>query len=574
MKHKTIEHNQKTSLKPKEGYFMQNSIRTILFHASAAALIGGGMALPTPVSAQVTAQQANIQSRIADENRRRLEQEDAGSSTRQSGPGVITDEINRRDLPPSGGPTVLLRSVTIGPESAFLTQEELAPIAAKYRGKRVDFSQISELVRDVNDLYAEKGIVTAAAILPPQNLNAGNLEIRLVEGQLGNVALVGERTSTDEFVFDRVTLAKGTTVDVPTASKDIELFNATNRAQLRLLLQPGAEFGYTDLLLGITEPPKTELEVYVDNQGVTSTGEVQLSALYRRYGIMGNDDTFLTYLSFSEGSSSGTLRYEFPINTYGTRLAASVTASNIAVVAGPTTVLDIRGKSKSADLSLSHPLFINDRWTVLGTASAFAGTSTSASAGVPLVDSKTVKYAPGVTLSYRGDNGSVATQIQGVFAKSTDNIASTDRDIFLLAGSFNGQYRFANGLTYVGSGAWQHSNDKLLPGNLLFQIGGPTTVRGYPADGVAGDSGYYVSSELHKQFEVKGKPLDGFVFADFGEVYSTFPSHTTLISAGLGVNYSFSKYASGTLSIAAPIKESLTNQSDYVISGMLTLSAF
>ena len=132
MKHKTIEHNQKTSLKPKEGYFMQNSIRTILFHASAAALIGGGMALPTPVSAQVTAQQANIQSRIADENRRRLEQEDAGSSTRQSGPGVITDEINRRDLPPSGGPTVLLRSVTIGPESAFLTQEELAPIAAKY----------------------------------------------------------------------------------------------------------------------------------------------------------------------------------------------------------------------------------------------------------------------------------------------------------------------------------------------------------------------------------------------------------------------------------------------------------
>ena len=553
---------------------MQNSIRTILFYASAAALIVGGMALPTPVSAQITSQQGNIQSRIADENRRRLEQEDAASNSRQSGQGVTTDEIYRRDLPPSGGPTILLRTVTIGPESAFLTQEELAPIEAKYRGKRVDFSQISELVRDVNDIYAEKGIVTAAAILPPQNLNAGNLEIRLVEGQLGNVALVGERTSTDEFVFDRVTLAKGTTVDVPTASKDIELFNATNRAQLRLLLQPGAEFGYTDLLLGITEPPQTELEIFMDNQGVTSTGEFQLSALDRRYGIMGNDDTFLTYLSSSEGSSSFTFRYELPINTYGTRLAASVAASNINVVAGPTTVLDIRGKSKSADLSLSHPLFINDRWTVLGTASAFAGTSTSTSAGVSLVDSKTVKYAPGVTLSYRGGNGSVATQIQDVFAKSTDNIASTDRDIVLLAGSFNGQYRFANGLTYVGSGAWQHSKDNLLPGNLLFGIGGPTTVRGYPSNGVAGDSGYYVSSELHKQFEVKGKSLDEFFFADFGEVYSTFPRHTTLISAGLGVNYSFSKTASATLSIAIPIKESLTNQSDYVISGMLTLSAF
>jgi hemolysin activation/secretion protein len=574
MNHNTLEHTKEKCPKPKEGYFMPNNIRSILLHATAAALIGGGFLWSSPASAQVTAQQADVQSRIADENLRRLDEEDAASSARQSGPGVITDEIGRRELPPRGGATVLLRSVTIGPESAFLTEEELAPIKAKYRGERVDFSQISELVRDVNDLYAEKGIVTAAAILPPQNLNAGNLQIRLVEGQVGNVALVGDRTSTDKFVFDRITLAKGTTVDVPTASKDIELFNATNRAQLRLLLQPGAAFGYTDLLLGITEPRKSELEVFYDNQGVTSTGEWQVSGLYRRYGLMGIDDTFLTYLSFSQGSTSGTLRYELPINKYGTRLAASVTASDIAVVSGPTTVLNIEGQSKSANLSLSHPLIIDDRWTVLGTASAFSGTSTSASAGVPLVDSKTVKYAPGVTLSYRGDNGSVATQIQGVFAKSTDNIASTDRDIFLLAGSFNGQYRFANGLTYVGTGAWQHSNDDLLPGNLLFQIGGPTTVRGYPSDGVAGDSGYYVSSELHKQFDVQGKAVDGFVFADFGEVYSTFPSHTSLVSAGIGVNYSFTKYAKGTLSIAAPIKQSLSNQSDYVISAMLVLSAF
>lgn len=549
---------------------MSNTNRTIVFSAAIAALIGGW----SPLSAQVTPQQGNVQSKTAEENLRRLDEQDQATSVRQSGPGVLTEDINRRELPPPGGATVLLRSVTIGPPSAFLTEAELAPIAAKYRGKRVDFSQISELVRDVNDLYAEKGIVTAAAILPPQNLNAGNLQIRLVEGQLGNVAVVGDRTSTDDFIFDRVTLAKGTTVDVPTASKDIERFNATNRAQLRLLLQPGAAFGYTDLLLGITEPLKNELQVYVDNEGVESTGKWQTSVLYRRYGLMGIDDTFLAYASVSDGSQSATVRYELPIGTYGTRIAASLTASDIAVVAGPTTVLNITGESKSANLNLSHPLFINDRWTILGTASAFVGTSTSASAGVPLVDSDTVKYAPGVTVSYRGDKGSVATQIQGVFARSSDNIANTDRDIFLLAGSFNGQYRFDNGLTYVGTGAWQHTDENLLPGNLLFQIGGPTTVRGYPSDGVAGDSGFYISSELHKQFEVQGKALDGYVFADFGEVYSTFPKHTTLISAGFGVNYNFSKFAKGSLSIAAPLKQSLTNQSDAVVSGMLTLSAF
>lgn len=570
-----IGQNKQMPSKFKTGGSMSFTRCTRILGTALAVLIGGGLVGTVPVAAQgVTPQQGNVQGKIAEQNRQRLEQQDAAASVKQAGPGIVTDPFDRRELPPRGGPTVLLRSVTIGPVSAFLSEAELREIAAKYSGQRVDFSQISELVRDVNDLYAEKGIVTAAAVLPPQNLNAGNLQIRLVEGQLGNVALVGDHKSKNEFIFNRITLAKGTTVDVPTAGKDIERFNATNRAQLRLLLQPGAAFGSTDLLLGITEPPVNELQFYLDNEGVASTGKPQFSALYRRYGLLGVDDTLMAYVSKSEGSASATARYEFPIGIYGTRLATSLTASNISVVAGPTKVLNITGASKSASLSLSHPLFINEKWTVLGTASAFTGASYSKSSGVPLVDSNTVKYAPGVTLSYRGGKGSISSQIQGVFAESTDNIAATKRDVFLLTGSVNGQYRFANGLTLVGTGAWQHSKYKLLPGNLLFQIGGPTTVRGYPSDGIAGDSGFYGSFELHKQFNVQGKSLGGYVFTDFGEVYSTFPKYTTLISAGIGVNYNITKNAKASLSIAVPLKQSLSNQSDVVITGLLTIIAF
>lgn len=575
MTENTIKKNQQTSSESKTGGSMSYTRCARILSTSIAVLIGAALVGVTPVSAQgITPQQGNVQGKIADQNRMRLEQQDAAASVKQTGPGVVTDPFNRRDLPPRGGPTVLLHSVTIGPSSVFLSEAELKAIAMKYRGQRVDFSQISELVRDVNDLYAEKGIVTAAAVLPPQNLNAGNLQIRLVEGQLGSVALVGDHKSKNDFIFNRITLAKGTTVDVPTAAKDIERFNATNRAQLRLLLQPGAAFGYTDLVLGITEPAVNELQFYIDNEGVTSTGQPQFSALYRRYGLLGVDDTLMAYLSKSAGSSSITARYEFPIGTYGTRLAASVTGSKISVISGPTNVLNITGGSTSVSLSLSHPIFINDKWTILGTASVFSGTSYSKSSGVPLVDSETVKYAPGVTLSYRADKGSVSTQIQGVFAETTDNLATTKRDAFLLTGSVNGQYHFANGLTLVGTGAWQYSKEKLLPGNLLFQIGGPTTVRGYPSDGIAGDSGFYGSFELHKQFNVRKRPLDGYVFADFGEVYSTFPRHTTLVSAGFGVNYTINKNIKASLSVATPLKQSLSNQSEAVITGLLTIVAF
>lgn len=538
--------------------------------------VAGWLLLALPAAAQgVTPQQGNIQGKIADQNRRMLEARDAESQIRQDGPEILSDPLDRRELPPPGGPTLLLKSIVFEPASAFLSDAELEQIAARYRGKQVDFSQISALVRDVNDLYEAKGIVTAAAILAPQTLDDGRLQVRLVEGQVGNVALVGEHKTKNAFVFDRVRFSKGTTVDIPTASKDIQRFNATNRAQLRMLLQPGAAFGYTDLLLGITEPPAQELEFYFDNEGVESTGKAQLSALYRRYGLLGIDDTLLGYVSVNEGSKSATVRYEFPVNTYGTRVALDVTASDVSVIGGPTRVLNIKGDSKSANLSVSHPLFVDDRWTILGTAAAFYGTSSSRASSVALVDSETIKYAPGVTLSYAGDNGVVTTQIQGIFAKADDKIAGASRDIFLLAGTINGHYHFGNGLSLVGTGAWQHTDSKLVPGNLLFQIGGPTTVRGYPSDGIAGDSGYYASLELHRQFTMPdGQSLDGFVFTDFGSVFSTFPRQTDLLSAGIGTSYDINKDMRLSVSVAAPLKDSLSNQSDYVISAMLTFKVF
>lgn len=560
----------------RSGGFLSYIMRRQPVLAILALLVSGSLIWAAPIAAQsVTPQQGNIQSKIAEQSRRTLETRDAESSVKQEGPAVVSDPLKRRELPPAGGPTVLLETIGFEPASAFLSDAELEAIALKYRGKHVDFSQISELVRDVNDLYADKGVVTAAAILPPQDLNQGRLQVRLVEGQVGNVALVGEHQTKNEFVFDRVRFSKGTTVDVPTASKDIERFNASHRAQLRMLLQPGAEFGYTDLMLGITEPPKHELEFYLDNEGVKSTGEAQLSALYRRYGLLGNDDTLLAYVSKSEGSQSATARYEFPVGTYGTRIAVGGTLSDVSVINGPTKVLKIKGDSKSANVNVSHPIFVNENWTILGTASAFYGTSISKTGGVPIVDSKTLKIAPGVTLSYSGDKGAVTTQIQGVFAKSKDRIADSMRDIFLLAGSVSGQYYFDNGLSLLGTGAWQHTSEKLVPGNLLFQIGGPTTVRGYPSDGIAGDSGLYGNLELHKQFSMPGgKSLDGFLFTDIGSVFSTFPKRTSLWSGGVGVNYKFHERMSLSVSVAAPFKDTLSNQSDYVISGMLTLSAF
>jgi hemolysin activation/secretion protein len=522
----------------------------------------------------VMAQSADLAATIAADAERRLQEEDDATRVRQEGDAVISDPIVRRELPPPGGPTVLLNSVTFGPASAFLTDAELDAIKARYVGRRVDFAGLSELVRDVNDLYAAKGVVTAAAILPPQDLANGDLVINLVEGQLGVVAVVGERQTKTEFITDRVRLTRGTTVDVPTAARDISFFNQTNRAQLRLLLQPGAAFGLTDLVFGVTEPAPRKLQFFVDNDGVPSTGAVRGSVMISRYGYFGNDDTLLLYGQLSQGSRSVTARYDFPITPVGTRLAMTGTASNYEVIAGPTLPLDLKGWSRSASATLTQPIVATDRFVFQATASAFQGTSASTSAGVPVVDARTRKFAPGVTIGFMGDNWTFNTQAQAVYATVVDNVAVTTTDYFILAGSFDGSYRFSNGMSLIGRGGWQHSAVPLLPGNLLFQIGGPTTVRGYPADGVAGGSGYYANLELHKTFNFQDNLLNGFVFADLGEVFSTFPARTTMASAGVGAGYGFDNGLRLEATVAVPLIAAVPNQSPATLSVTLSYAAF
>lgn len=518
--------------------------------------------------------QVGISARIEAESARRLKAEEDAAQVRQTGPGVITDPLNRRDLPPPGGPTLKLESVSFSPASAFLSEAELDAIKARYVGRTVDFAQLSELVRDVNDLYAEKGVVTAAAILGPQDLDGGNLVITLVEGQLGVVAFAGDHQTKTKFITDRVRMARGTTVDVPTAARDIAFFNQTNRAQLRLLLQPGAAFGLTDLVYGVTEPAPHQLQFFLDSNGVASTGKLRGSVLYRRYGMLGIDDTFLLYVEKSRGSQSVTVRADAPFTPIGTRLAFSGTASRYSVVSGPTVALDLSGKARSASVTLTQPLIATDRFVLQATASAFKGSSWSYSAGVPLVDVRTTKRAAGFLIGTYGDNWTFDSQIQTVSATVNDRIATSSTRYSVLTGSFDGTYRFNNGMALIGRGAWQSTNEVLLPGELLFQIGGPTTVRGYPSDGVAGDSGFYANLELHKAFTVKDKQVNGFAFLDVGEVYSSFPAVTSLASIGIGASYAFSERGRFDLVVGVPIKKTLANQSNATLSATLTLSRF
>ncbi len=534
-----------------------------------------GMAAVLSVSGQtVLAQATNPATSVEQQNAQRLQQ--LAATPRQTGPVVISPEASSGEIAPAGGPTVRLVGVEFT-TSDFLTQADLDAVLVKYVGKQIDFSQIQRLVQDINDLYTEKGVITASAVLPPQTLDRGLLKVQLVEGKLASVAMSGNKQVPDQFVLDRVRLTRGEdTVDVPSAATDINRFNKIYNAQLRMSLQPGASFGTTDLALQLTEPKTNQLSFFLDNQGVNSTGQAQLGAFYHRYSLFTPDDNFLAFGAVAEGSVSGTLSYDAPISPLGTRLSVTYSGSQIKVVDGPSEPLNIRGKSHSLAASLSHPMFISPEWAVFGVAGTSFGVSESNSNGTPLVDSKTEKYSLGLNASFANQKMAFSISPQITYAVANDYLAPSTRDIGLFTGSFNGTYQLDNGIALTTNGAWQYTNSKLLPGDLLFQIGGPSTVRGFPSDAASGDSGYFAQFEAHKGVSIEGlaNQADVYGFVDLGAVYSTFPEEVFLMSAGVGVTFALSDKVKFELGLGVPLVQAVANQDAATLYARLTAVTF
>lgn len=111
---------------------------------------------------------------------------------------------------------------------------------------------------------------------------------------------------------------------MPQLTNDVTRFNRTNDVQIRALLQPGTNFGLTDLQLAVTEPPRNTLQLFFDNQGVQTTGRNQGGVYYKLHGLAGIDDRLTFYGVKSEGNLNAT-----PLTTSRSIRGAAASASAI-----------------------------------------------------------------------------------------------------------------------------------------------------------------------------------------------------------------------------------------------------
>lgn len=541
----------------------QRAWLTIL--AAGAAFASGEARGQTPPAVSAPQINPGLISNQDQQNRQQLEQRNA----LPQGPAVLAPPPSPSNVVAPGGPTFVLRGVKIDP-SQFLSAQELDAITSKYVGTKVDISGVQRMIKEINDLYSQRGIVTAAAYLPPQKLKDGIVVVKIVEGRLGKMTVTGANSLSKDFVLSHVDQKPGDVVDVPRVTQDLAFFNKTGFARIQALMQAGGQFGLTDIELAVTEPPKNLIQAFVDNQGVSTVGQLEAGTLLQHYGMLGFDDKLTLYAVKSAGNINGSVSYNLAVDPWGGRLGVSLTRGDIHVVSGPYQSLDVTGSSEVAAVNASQPLFANSEWLFLVNGSLSHELSTSDETDIRITGDHTTLETGGVTLGYTGTMVSASVSPTGSVAQSYSDVSGLRENFALQSGTFNSLLELPYGFHATLGGAWQVASKELLPGDQLFQIGGPSTVRGYPTDAVAGPDGYYGNLELHHAFAVGNTSLDAYGFYDRGAVYNTFPAVQTLNSAGLGLSWSFSKYVVAEVSAGFPLDKVVEPQAPYELYFRLT----
>lgn len=527
-----------------------------------AALISSAYALPLPPVVDPAGRERDLLRREQNLQERKMLQEREKQL-------IAPDDAENS---PDQGPSFLLERVRFT-QSELLTPQELRDVVLPYLGKETRLSDLNRMIAEINAVYRKKGIYTATALLPRQDVDSGVVVIRLVEGKVGEMFIEGNSYLSDLTVRGWVPFDQNKTlVDMNSLEGNILDFNRVNDAQLRAELRAGKDFGLTDIVVVVDEPRRNNVQVFIDNYGYTSSGENELGAIYRRQGVFTGNDRGLLYALASEGNQAFTAIYSAPVKASRWRLGTSLALNRSEVTEGDFKDLSVEGDSTSMTLDASWLAISSKSLWLNALASAMYSNSSTSVLGEDVSDYDISKLNTGAQLTWLGSGWQVSgRQLVGWVNTQNKSVSGADRSFAVLTGDANAYYRPAQsswwGLMQMD---YQFTNEEGLPGAVAFSTGGPTSNRGYAPGLVSGDYGIQTSLEGHYSgLSVLGGALDPYVFYDIGTVRSKNPAQTPQ-AAGIGLGWTGFKGFSANMTYASALEDLTPEQDDGIFYARLS----
>ncbi len=462
---------------------------------------------------------------------------------------------------------VFVNSIEVAP-SEILTKEEINKLVQPIVGKNVFIEDIQKVIDSINNLYAEKGFVTARAFLPEQTVENGNIYIALTESKIGNITVEQNKWTKDGYITSRLPQKEGELFDIVELEKDVLDFNRYNEGvKLSANLKAGEKPGTTDIELVAEENFPFHVMGIMDNAGRYSTGSIRGGAMLYADSLFGHRDRMSLGSYFSKGAQSPFFDYNFPVNKKDGRVGFMFSSTFADIKYGPMTDLKLGSNAYQYSLYYMQPVIRKP--------------------GLELKTYAGINYKRARTFSDIRTGSAIFDDLMRDAINSTDNVTSAELALMLRKDTKYGiwylnqsaYYSFPifnsdrdnNYFKYSGSVVRLHdfshgvigqlrSNYQIIPGDKKIpyldqmQTGGLATVRGYSEGMMIGKNGYFVSGELMfpllpreitsprsgEKVPFVGKYVKGAVFADHAGVFPNtsediYGGSYFLMSLGMGL---------------------------------------
>ena len=405
---------------------------------------------------------------------------------------------------PAAGEKALIKKITVT-GATLVSETDIRKIVSPYENKELYLADMEEIAGRISDLYRQRGYVTSRAYLPPQKIENASLDIKVIEGIMGDVKVQGNKYFKTDLYMKYMTLNKGEPFNYKELQKDMRLINQKEDRSVKAVITPGKEPGSTDVLLKAEDRLPIHAGFTYDDYASRYLRKNRYLATVSDNNLLGRDDSLVLQYQLGDAADYRYIgaRYLYPLTT-STNVGFYAADSTFALGKQYRTVMS-RGKSRMYSAYVNQDLIneedISVTWNtgfdyqdtfnfLLGQESSrdrlrVAKTSldidTTDNFGRSLLIPEFSYGIPGIMGGSKAvDSRSSRDGSGGKFTKTTVNLLRLQQ--------------MPNSSTLFWKTQLQFS-PYILDSEEQFQLGGINNVRAYPAAEFVGDNGYSTTFE-------------------------------------------------------------------------------
>ena len=502
-------------------------------------------------------------------------------------------DLGRARIYKKGRQCVFFKEVSIKGDP-FLSKADHDDLVQELQGRCLGPEEIGFLLRKATNYYIERGFVTTRVYIPPQDLNDGSFELRVVPGYIENIEFKDKNGYRSQ-IFTAFPTLIGQRLNLRHAEQGLEQINRLQSSNARMSLLPGKNAGASRILIDNQDTKIWSLSLGLSNSGSKATGEASAnSSLTLDNLLLLNDSLSLSGSKNVQGAAnpensnrSFTLQWSLPFGYWTFSYFRS--QSEYLSIIGRQLKVRYLGNSLTEDLSLERSIYRSRA------AKTVFSTSIRRTRSENFLEDELLRHSSGknssneINLSHSHYTSLGSLRINAGYRfgihdpESKEITFSSDQtgdDLNWSKIEFGLNYSLPFTLaeqyfSFQSSYQQQDTKDILHP-NEEFSIGGAYTVRGFKEQILSADKGFYSRNELHwyisgsagesQASEFWGSP-SLFIAYDLGLNASNTrsPSVGSLRGAAIGAS-SYGKHGNFSLTLSRSLRRPTHFEEERIVS--------